>query len=79
VVEKVQDQVVTSPDEAMSAAKQAMARSRFIALLVARKNGSTRWVPIYSGHASRELISSGGEPKQTGEAQAGATAQGQKP
>jgi serine protease Do len=79
VVEKVQDQVVTSPDEAMSAAKQAMARDRFIALLVAGKNGSMRWVPIYSGRGSSELVSSGGEPKQTGEAQAGATVQGQKP
>jgi serine protease Do len=84
VVEKVQDQPVTSPDQAMSVAKQAMARDRFIALLVASKNGSERWVPIYSGHrpseeGSRALVSSTGEQKPVGEAQAGAVPQGQKP
>ncbi len=84
VVEKVQDQVVTSPDQAMSAAKQAMARDRFIALLVASKNGSTRWVPIYSGHRpagarSKELVSSGGEPKQPDETQAATKGQARKP
>jgi hypothetical protein len=56
----------------MSAAKQAMARDRVIALLVAGKNGGTRWVPIYLGHrpsgeGSRKLVSSGGESKQTSE------------
>jgi hypothetical protein len=68
----------------MSVAKQAMARDRFIALLVASKNGSERWVPIYSGHrpseeGSRALVSSTGEQKPVGEAQAGAVPQGQKP
>jgi serine protease Do len=84
VVEKVQDQPVTSPDQAMSVAKQAMARDRFIALLVVSKNGSERWVPIYSGHrpseeGSRALVSSAGEQKPAGDAQAGAVVQGQKP
>jgi serine protease Do len=68
VVEKVQDQAVTSPDQAMALVKQAMARNRFIALLIASEDGSTRWVPIYSGHAPQEeegsaLISSVGEHK----------------
>jgi hypothetical protein len=80
----VQDQVVASPDQAMSVAKQAMARDRFIALLVAGKNGSTRWVPIYSGRrptgaGSKELVSSGGEPKQPDEAQAATKGQARKP
>jgi hypothetical protein len=39
VTEKVQDQVVTSPDQSMSAANQATEQDRF-----------TREVPIYSGH-----------------------------
>jgi serine protease Do len=83
VVEKVQDQVVTSPDQAMGVAKQAMARDRFIALLVASKNGGTRWVPIYSGRrpagAGSELVSSGGEPKQPDEAQTATRGQARKP
>ncbi len=83
VIEKIQDQVVNSPDQATSVAKQAMERNRFIALLVARKDGSTRWVPIYSGRrpsgeGGEELVSSGGGQKPSGDAQAGTVAQGQK-
>lgn len=53
VIEKVQDQVVTSPEQAMDVAKQAMVQNRFIVLLVEKKGSDPRWVPVYSGHMPR--------------------------
>jgi serine protease Do len=82
VIEKVQDQMVASPDQAMGVAKQAMAQDRFIALLVASKNGSTRWVPIYSGRrptGEESRLSSVAGAKPADESQAGTGVQGQKP
>lgn len=66
VIEKVQNQVVTSPDQAMDLAKQAMALNRFIVLLVADRHGDPHWVPIYSGHSlqaeSKSLTAEGQTP-----------------
>jgi serine protease Do len=49
VIQQVEDQVITSPEQAFSAMDAAGAKHRFVAILVARRNGSTRWVPLYSG------------------------------
>jgi serine protease Do len=49
VVLAVQNQAVTSPEEAMRAIAEAKANKPFVALLIASKGGDTRWVALYSG------------------------------
>jgi serine protease Do len=49
VILAVEDQRVTSPEQAMQAIARAKASQRFVALLVSGKDGNLRWVALYSG------------------------------
>jgi serine protease Do len=49
VLQQVGDEVVTDAGRAFRAIEDARAKSRFVAILVASRDGSTRWVPLYSG------------------------------
>jgi serine protease Do len=49
VLQQVGDEVVTDPGRAFRAIEDARAKSGFVAILVASRDGSTRWVPLYSG------------------------------
>jgi serine protease Do len=52
VIIAVEDQRVTSPEQAMQAIAQAKASHQFVALLVSGKDGNPRWVALYSGYTS---------------------------
>lgn len=49
VIIQVQDQPVSSPDQVFHAIDAMRARNRIVAILIAMKDGSTRWFPFYSG------------------------------
>jgi serine protease Do len=69
VVLAVQNQAVTSTEQAMRAIAEAKANKPFVALLIASKRGDTRWVALYSGqlatppaYVARAPEKQGGEP-----------------
>ena len=65
VIQQVQGTDVGTPDDAIRMIKQAQARKEFVAILVARKDGSTRWIALYSGFIGSQQDSPA-EPPRTG-------------
>ena len=49
VIIQVQDQPVSNPDEVFHAIDSMRTTNRVVAILVANKDGTTRWFPFYSG------------------------------
>jgi serine protease Do len=69
VVVAVQNQAVTSREQAMRAIAEAKANKPFVAMLIAGKGGDTRWVALYSGqlatppaYVAKAPDKQGGEP-----------------
>ena len=54
VIVKVQDSLVTTPDDVLEHVKEVQKTKRFVTLLVTRKSIS-RWIPVYTGSSINQV------------------------
>jgi serine protease Do len=59
VIIAVEDERVTSPEQAMEAIAHGKASQEFVALLVSRNDANPRWIALYSGYTSMARASAG--------------------